>query len=397
MEKNKRLVIIIGVVIVVILGISGMFIISGTSIFSQLKRQFSGPINYTIPGVPYIGAYNKKSPYDSLGMDANSAEASILEYWNPGKNNFADIGQSLEGTRDANSEKTFSSLDNYKKAFESYGYSVKTVNLQINELKKYINPETRTPLLFFMPLEENQPQEIIYQPTTILIGINESEKKLILHSFWFGNNYEISFDEFNSLWNAARPDQRNSYLVIQPNNYNEIISNVRNRKNDPYPARTSIMNNAQIMFKNYALSEGAIWSLHNDLAKGYQEKVKNDPNFQEYFPPFYKVRLYAEEATENLIDDKDYDAALKNINQAIALDYDLNKPFKDWPGVDFVGYNSEGVGSAVYRVLGDIYYTMGDFEKAKESYLKTLSINPQDTNAKRKLKLASLSIAGKKQ
>ena len=45
-----------------------------------------------------------------------------------------------------------------------------------------------------------------YHPATLLIGIEDSQKKVVLQDYWFGNNYEVSFDDFNKLWEEMRPD-----------------------------------------------------------------------------------------------------------------------------------------------------------------------------------------------
>lgn len=387
--KTKQIIILISVVIVIATGVI-LFIVKQKGMFQKGSQK---QMDYVIPGVPYMGLYNYHENYNfGYGTsDTSAAVAEVMEYWNPGKTNLADIDRCFVRNIET-------SMLGVRACLSKFGdYDIQLAHLNNDELKNYVNSEAKTPLLFFLPVSLDQPSEITYLPLNLLIGVKKSQNKVILHSYWFGNNYEVSFDDFNKLWEKTDPRFRNTYLVVQPNNLQDKLKEMNSRKIFAYPERTSIMNNARKMFNNYALSEGALIIMDYDLAKKYQENILNDSNFQDYFPPYYKVRLYADMAAADLRD-KDYDSAMGHINQAISLNHDLNQPFKDWPGAVFKNRTSEnkGVASGVYRILGEIYFATDNLEKAKESYLKALSINPKDGQAESNLNAVELKLQGKK-
>lgn len=350
--------------------------------------------DYTIPGVPYIGIYNHSGELSNLSGDTASAVASILEYWNPEKNNLVGINQAIMSrTGILIGENTVMNLIR-----NDYGnYKVEKVKIEINEIKKYINPKIKTPLFLFLPIDKDQPLIITYYPATVLIGIKESEQKLVFHNYWLGNNYEVTYDDFNKLQERMRPDERNFYLVIQPKNLKEKIREINQRTTSSYPERTSIMKEAEAMFKNYAIERGANILSLNEVAIDYSLKVINDSNFEFYFPPYSKVRVLYE-LGELLLKQKDYPNALNYTNKAIELNQDLDKPFKDWPGYEIRSNKPDIIDriSGPYRVLGDIYKGLEDFSKSKEAYEKALEINPFNSGAVRNLQLVELELAKKK-
>lgn len=385
-KKIKLFSIVTGTVIILIL--AGFFL-------WRIWQARNASVDYVIPNVPYFGIFNHKGENTKLIRDTSSAVGSILEYWNPGKVDFKTIGTVLGRTTD-NKQAVFSA-ENFDKIFESNGYSVKFLRLDISDLNKYLNPDARTPLVVFQALDKDQPKELQYYPPSVLIGIKNSKKKLVLHSYWYGNNYEISFDDFNALWSATPPNQQNQYAIIKPNDYEAALKEVKKKAVASYPARTSIMQNDQSMFKNFALGEMALWQAESVLTLQYFDKVESDANFEEYLPPYFKVLFYTQKSIA-LLRQKKYDTALEFAQQAINLNHDLDKSFRDWPGFD-INKNSPGetgILAEAYEALGDIYFFKKEFEAAKENYEKTLQIFPNEQRTKASLETTLSILSGKK-
>lgn len=346
--------------------------------------------DYVIPNVPYVGIFNHKDAYSHVSDITPGGVVSVLEYWNPGKNNLSEVGQSFD-----HPENQFFGLFQAKDFFEKRGgYTAEEKHLEISDLKKYINPDVRTPLLLLLSIDKEQPLNVQYYPFALLIGIKESQQKMVFHSTWFGNNFELTLDEFNELEERMRPDMRNNYLIVQPEDFQNKLDEVKNRTEAPYASRTEIMNKAQNMFKNFALGRGAFRVGLDDLAMDYYTKVKNDPNFNGYFPPYYKARTF-QEIARVYFQKKDFDNALAHINQTIDLNHDLDKPFKDWPGYEFRMNKADVVDrySFPYKFLGDIYVEKKEYSKAVDSYKKTLDISPSFEAARKALEIAELQLA----
>ncbi len=354
-------------------------------LWGKKQNIFSGPVNYTIPGVPYIGIHNHTGKFNGLFADKDSAIVSVLEYWKPGENDLKKIRQAV-----ARKERTVPEMANFVNGMSGMKAELKA--LKLDELRGFVSFQGKTPLMAFFALDENQPAEMRYYPARVLIGIKESEKRLIFHDYWLGNNYEITFDAYNKLLEKTPPALRNKYLVIQPVDLKNKLKEIKKRQISTYPARTEIMDKAEQMFKNYALA----WDPHDsgqyDLAINYFSKVLGNPKFEEFFPPEYKVRAYSELA-EMQLGKNDLENALKNVQKAVEMNHDLDKPFGDWPGYELGGNAPGRLGEITvpFRVAGDIYMRMNNFEKAKENYAQALVIKP--TNSKAKAGLAAAEAA----
>ena len=85
------------------------------------------------------------------------------------------------------------------------------------------------------------------------------------------------------------------------------------------------------MFQNYALGDGAAMKGMYDIAQKYYSDALNDPKFEDYFPPYFKVLLFSRLAQVYLAQGN-LDQAQIFAEKAVDLDQDLDKPFKDWPG-----------------------------------------------------------------
>lgn len=381
-KKTFRRVGIAVLVVIALVAVAGI----SWRILGKKQNIFSKQVNYVISGVPYIGIYNHKGALTQLIHDKDSMAASVLEYWNPGRNDFQKIERALN-----NREITLNEIVSFING--DSGMKAEAKVLSLDELRNYISSQVATPLIAFFAVSEDQPAEAQYYPARVLIGLKESEKKLVFHDYWFGNNYEVSFDEYGKLVEKTPPVLRNKYLIIQPVDLKGKLKEIKKRQTSPYPPRTEIMNKAEGMFKNYAMAVNPYYSKQFDLAEKYFFAVISDPGFEEFFPPQYKVRAYTELAKMQL-GKNDLENALKNVQIAVELNHDLDKPFKDWPGYELSanapGHWGEFIVS--YRVQGNIYMALKDFQKAKESYEKALVIKPINPKAKAGLAAAEEAI-----
>lgn len=370
--KNKKIVWLVA--LVVILLASGIYFIFMLKNINKNEQAAVSTGSYIVPNVPYFGMYDHKGSFSLVcgytGGDFCISALEILEYWNPGQNNIRTVCDRLnEGISDQGSA-ALVAYSNLVQMFSEKGFSAQMITLSLNDLKKYVNSEAKTPLMLFLPISNDQPDSILYYPATVLIGVDEKEQRLTFHSYWLGNNYELSFDDFNQLENRLQPDQRNAYIVIQPKNLDEKLKEISERKVMAYPARTSIMQNGEGMFKNYAIGSGGAYNfgLWPQVLE-YLSKTENDPNFNEFFPPYFKTMLYYQTAKMYFLKN-DLDSALNYAQKAVAIDQNLDQPFKDWPGYE-ISYNSpnkRGIAPEPYMILGDILDKQGDLKGALKAY-----------------------------
>ena len=380
--KNKKIFWLAGLTVILVL--------TGLYLFFMFKNNFNKnemaveTENFTVLGVPYFGIYNHKGSLSGLGGYSGgdytcAAVLEVLEYWNPGQNDFRAVCDDLSrGVFTANQD-NFSPIpsDNFAQVFSQNNLAVENVKLSVSDLGKYINPEMKTPLIaLFLPITSDQPNSIEYAIPSVLIGINEKEQKLTFHNYWLGNNYEISYDEFNQLENKLPENQRNSYIVVQPKNLDEKLQEIAKRKIENYPTRTEVMQKGEQMFKDYAVGSGAafrggLWP----PALEYLSKVEDSPNFNDFFPPYFKTMLYYQKA-KLFFFKNDLDNALMYAQKAVAGNNDLNQSFKDWPGyeVSYVSPATRGIAPEPYLVLGDILDKNGDLKGALEAYKKASSL-----------------------
>jgi tetratricopeptide (TPR) repeat protein len=370
---RKKTFLIGGIILIIIVSI-GVF----TSYFLKLKKMPDS--SYAIPNVPYIGIYNHTGNYSYANGDTAAAVSSVLEYWNPGKNNLKEINNALTQTELGKRNSRDAIIDFINKNFSDY--SAERKELSFEELKNYVSQDQRTPILISFSLSKNQPKQVNYYPYNVLVGIDYVQKKLIFHNYWFGNNYEISFNHFDFI----QKNEKISCIVIQPKDLMTKIAEVSARESKNYPSRTPIMNESQGMIRDYIIGSQLL-AVSDKLAGNYFIKAMNDPKFQDWMPPYFKMSIFHMTA-EFYLKQNNLDKALLYANKAVEENHDLDKPFKDWPGfelrtgkIDIIDRSSEP-----YRVLGDVKKAVKDLKGAKEAYQKALEIRPNNLKAFNSLK-----------
>jgi len=367
-KRNRFIKLIIGLLLITIFFVG--------SVLFWLNREKK--INYTIPGVPYYNIWDHRGEAAYFTGETAAAIFSVLDYWNPGITKPVETDKFFKIERRATNSVGAEDVNNYIDLIAKDQYVIKSVVLEKNEIKQYINPEAKTPLLVYLPISEEQPIELSYYPVVVVIGVNEFEGKITVHDFWLGNNREISFDELSKLWERKKPEQRNEYFVIQPKNLKEALAVINTRKIELYPTRTALMSKNEAMIKNYVLGIAAQDMLNYDLANSFFSKIEGDLGFQNDFIPVLRVQILARLAAIRL-QNKDMAGALNYVNKAIDLNQNIDKPMDNgWLGYEHIRLDmaNQGKSSDPYRVLGNIYKAMEENDKAIEAYKKALEIDP---------------------
>lgn len=336
----------------------------------------AGPVNYVIPGVPYYGIHNHTEKVASVYGDVSLPIASVMQYWNPDQANLQEMSRYFTSQRGFISDEV---IKKYMDFAANDQYVVQNARIEIQDLKKYINPEIRTPLLFGMPVAADQPEKTYYHPLNVLIGINEPEKKVIFHSIWFGNNYELSFDDFQKYMERMRSDERHQYLIIQAKDLKNKLTEIDGRGTQPYPARGQVVKMIEPMVRSYTLGYGTYRSGVFDQAISFFNKIIEAPNFESSLPPYFKMKTYVYLSMAHL-KMGNVDKAVEYANNAVEVNHDLDKPFLDWPGYSFSDNSipgREGESSEPYKIAGDAHLKKANYDKAMENFQKAIDIRTE--------------------
>ncbi len=331
-----------------IIGLVVIVVVAGIYFF----RQLSHLPDYTISGVPPMTIFQEEVINSPLRNGSSATIVSVLRYWGE-KLDLQDVNNAFFPY---NRRINYNDFIGYAKKF---GYIGKVERLpKPSDLKKYINAEQRTPLIVLNSYDNRNPSVI---SVSVVIGVSEENKKITLHNWTQGNNYEISFTDFDRLWTSFIPEQnRYWYLVIQPANLSAALAKLpANPK--PNPSRLKIMDSLAAIFSDVAAS---IMAEDPSSKEYYLSRVIADPRFNTELAPWLQV-LYRSLLAENQIKAGKLDAAKNNLELAESMNHDLDKPFGEWPAYTTLVKN-KGQIHDTYRVRGAYYAATGDQAKAAE-------------------------------
>ena len=338
-------------------------------------------VSFQIVNIPYVGKHNNegyyRQPYSR--NDVAASIITVLEYWAPGAHDIEDIDTAF-----LNSPLGYKDIRNYIQKIG--GYDIWRESLQASELSKYINKNSQTPLITFLPLAEDQ-RGLNYFPATVLVGVDEKEKTLLFYSYWYGADYKISFEEFNRLQKVKPTDDQYSFIVIRPegllaSDRPEIKGKIR-EYTAPVLAEEVID-----LYRDYALASGALTSKEYSLAKYYFEQLVGSEYFDIKLSPIHKV-LVLSRLIEVLNVLGEYDQSIQIGTKVVDLNHDLDKPFEYFGSYDYL-LNNNAPGftdrlSLPHIVLGDAFRDIGMFAEAADQYRKALEIYPRHSGVKRSL------------
>jgi len=359
----RRILIIAGVIIFIVL-LSSL----GWYYFNKKSQPASQPTNlnvssdYLIKGVPYWGFYQLYLPdiaanyYSSSTPTTIAAIKEILDFWGDGRFSFNDLRKAFQTSQDSN-------IVNVSNFFDMHGYQTATIGAAkptdiINNIKIYVNPQKNTPVLV---LQKNSldPASTLWS-YKVIIGVLDSEKKIVVHDYYYGNNYEISYDDFIKMSEPVS----SGVLAIWPTSVLDgVIKGAQDQaKAKPYPARLEAMDKVGSSLA-VTWAEGTF-----DVQKGspdkaiplYKEFVDSE-NFK-YLPPKYQVsfQYYLARAYLNT---HLYDEVIALIEQStLPINHNLDQPSEGW----YIGSQSELV--KPYILLSEAYLAKGDKTKATTVY-----------------------------
>ncbi len=370
MSKKTKYIIAFSILILVL----GLFGIFGWQFY--IKQQ----VNYLIPGVPYYGFYNR---YFEANNNVVTTSASVLEYWGDNRFSLADLTKRFfTGSK---TDYLFSDIRNF---FEENGYKTyyrvlsgaENQEETITQLKEFVNPEKKIPVIVL--------QQKFLDPSAIngyrlVIGVFDKDKKIITHDYNFGNNYEISYENFDKMFN---PHGR-AILAVWPSE--NLLPKLKGPDyTKPYPKRLSVMDSVGEMLAKVSTAVFFYNGKNYEKALPIYQEFVNDPKFND-FPPAHRVSFYTSLANiyRSL---NNPDKAIEIINsQVLPLNNNLNQPYNGLTEqVEFFKANNytESKLETPYYSLGMAYLLKGNKELARKNFEEALKINPDNTKARDALK-----------
>lgn len=333
--------------------------------------------NYLIPGVPYYGFYNHFFDADSAIV---TSTAEILAYWGDNRFNTKFLAgyffSSPEGNvATATPSLIYSTLDIQKffkdNGYETYRWASPEAGGEIKEIKIFVNLFKKIPVIVYQKYSTDP--ERVSKGFRVVIGVSDKEKKITVHDHYFGNNYEISYEDFEKMFT----DTDRAILAVWP--FKELLSVIgRPNYKLQYPQRLGIMDK----MGEYLIKEVDAFILYRQ--KEYENALRLQQEFvsgQKFsdFPPAYQVYFYSFLARLNLFLGDNNGAIELLTDKVLPINKDLSQPSGEWTGqINFLknsGYAEDKM-TAPFIILARAYFLKGDKKKALENYEKALKINP---------------------
>ncbi|MEK7461798.1 MAG: C39 family peptidase [Patescibacteria group bacterium] len=372
---------------------------------------YEQPVNHLIEGVPYYGVYNLYPDFTS----AATSIATVLRYYNDERVSFNDLKNKFPDLRyDKDDISNFQNAFNF---FEAQGYDAFSIRLlnakytdrKINEIKKFIKKD--------IPVIINQQKRLDTKSDDIerfgwrvVIGVFDNEKKIIVHDVALGNNYELSFDDFERLF---VPDASRMLAVWPKNDLAQSLPKPGN--GTQYPERSPIMENAYEIIGAAGRARAAVATadavcsnmsdnptpeqinefvrLNKESIK-YRDEVINNPIFKD-MPAYFQFRNKFYRARSLMRIGEVSRAREILINELIPTNKNLDESVEGFePASDFSEVSDDsaryakvinGQMPAVYEVLMNSYRYEGKYKEAINAYLPYFEIYPDDKYALKKL------------
>jgi len=314
-----------------------------------------------IPGVPYNGFYNLY--FQQADSTVISSIMDILGYWGDKRFDLADIREKFPP------KESFSTLD-MKSFFEENGYQTERWTSQlpggeIERIKRFINPEQKIPVIVFQKCSSSQ--ENPASGFRLIIGIFDQDQKVIVHDHYFGNNYEISFQDFEAMF------QSNARAILSVWPSDDLAGIIEGPDNEAsYPSRLEEMDKiGNLLVTKGATAVRYFQTDNTEEALPLSEEFINDSDFR-YFPPAFQVLILSFLANWHLDFEEQPDEAIKIITERVLpLNHDLDKTPEGW----FVPLQDRL--ATPYFVLARAYLRKGERDLAIQNYeeMKKIEIN----------------------
>lgn len=328
-----------------------IFLLTIGLIYLYFQRGASFP-DYVISGVSPLTIFSAEVINSPIRTAPAAALVTVLRYW--GQN--PDLSDVNDVFFPGSNKVSYNGLSDYAQKTE---LTARVQKLQTpSDLKKFINPEVRTPLIARMLIA---PAPDIARDSWVIIGVSEEKQKITVHSWYNGNNQEISFQDLDRFWQNTSAEDRYQYLVIQPTreNFKEAIKKIPTNP-AAYPPRLKIMDFLSNVFLNINKS---LSNSKDEAAEVYLKQAIQDPHFPD-LAPWLQIR-YRTRLAELQIRLGKYGEAKKNLDLSENANHDLDKPYGEWPA-HTVLKQYDGKIYYPYRVYAKYYRATGDELKAIE-------------------------------
>ncbi len=224
---RKKFWITIGLALLILAGLAG-----GWFYYFQIYH-----VNYLIKGVPYNGIYNLF--FERADSTLISSMMDILGYWGDKRITLSQLLEKFPPPDITRKPAPPASIQDVKKFFEENGYETyywtsTDSGKEIKEIKKFVNSVKKIPVVVYQ--KRSFDEESSAKAFRVVIGIFDRDKKVIVHDHNFGNNYEISYQDFEKMF---RNDAR-VILAVWPSD--KIKGQIAGPNyNAPYPSRLEAM------------------------------------------------------------------------------------------------------------------------------------------------------------
>lgn len=354
MSINKKKIGIIILIAGLLLGLAGVWFY-----YSQILT-----VNYLIPGVHYTGIYNLF--FQGADSPKISSILDILGYWGDKRFDLVDLLQKFPSVGFATSTPTSpmtlkSEIQNFftENGYKTYGWVSVGPDNVIKEIKQFVNEKKKVPVIVLSWRILDEKNNIFLFVPQVVIGIFDSSGKVIVHDYYYGNNYEISYDDFEKTFQSTET----GILAVWPSD--EIKGSIKGQNYNVayYPQRSESMDKAGDLLATKNLLAVRFWQLgaFEQSAVAFEELV-NDPNF-EYLPPAFRVVKISRLAAA-YIDLNQFDEAIRIIKEdVLPINQNLSETFEGWfllPPIDKFSYP--------YYVLSLAYLKQGKRELAFANY-----------------------------
>ena len=360
---GKKLTVSILVFLLIIIGLS-----SAWFYFYVLQKEEIGKeepaeegINYLISGIPYNGFYNLY--FHRADSTVISSIMSILGYWGDQRFDLSYLKEKFPRAE------LFSSLE-IKEFFEENGYSVfrwlsQESGGELEQVKKFVNPAKKTPVMVFQ--KSLLDPENLTTRYRLVIGVFDKDEKVVVHDHYFGNNYEISYEDFEKMF---QPNAR-AVLAVWPSDSLEGVINGPN-DNVVYSPRLDEMDKLGNLLTIKILKTlyySRVYKDEPEKTTPLFEDFINDDNFQ-YFPLAFQVSFLSYLANWHLDHLGNPDETIKIITeQILPLNHDIGQASEGW----FVPPQERL--AAPYYLLARAYLQKGQRELAIENYQEMKQID----------------------
>ncbi len=261
--------------------------------------------------------------------------------------------------------------------YETYRWTSTKPGSELEEIKKFVNSSKKIPVIVYQKESVSPDSESLN--FRVIIGVMDKEKKVIAHDNFFGNNYEISYQDFQAMF---QPDAR-AILAVWPNK--ELAKKIKGADHAMiYPQRLAVMD--QLGEHLVKSSDALTYYYQKNYEKSFQvyQEFLSDPKMNSY-PPAYRVVFYNFQATLYFALNKPDEVIKFLTNQSLPINDNLNQPYGTWteqvelfekdPG--FKDYKEHKFLTPYYW-LAKAYLLKNDRESAGNYFEEILKIFPQE-------------------